>query len=97
MIEKNELERIKKVINDHAKVLEMSQLRDTQVQQTLEQYRMTIYQAGLKFDLLLKILEEKGIFVHEEFDKRWPIYLKNDIGVLGPNGAMEGIMKVTFY
>jgi hypothetical protein len=86
-----------KVIVEHTKVLEVSQLRDNQVNQTLEQYRMDLYQSGLKFDLLLKILMEKGIFVKDEFDKRWPLYLKNDVGVMDPNGKIQGELKVTFY
>jgi hypothetical protein len=33
----------------------------------------------------------------EELARRWPLYLKNDVGVLGPEGKMEGSLKVSFY
>jgi hypothetical protein len=78
-------------------MLEMSRLAGTQTEQTMDQYRMNIYQEGLKFNLLLKMLAEKGIFAQEEFEKRWPLFLKNDVGVLGPDGRMEGTLKVTMY
>ena len=42
-------------------------------------------------------MEEKGIFAKEEFDKRWPLYLKNDIGMVGPDGIMEGSLCIKFY
>jgi hypothetical protein len=65
--------------------------------QILDQYRVNIYTEELKFGLLIKMLEEKGIFAQGEFDKRWPLYLKNDVGVVGPDGLMEGSLKVHFY
>jgi hypothetical protein len=51
----------------------------------------------LRFNLIVKILEEKGIILQGEFDKRWPVFLKNDIGVPGSDGLMEGSLKVSFY
>lgn len=93
----NPIDQIVGKINEHAGAIELGILRSNQQQQILDQHRVTIYNNELKFNLLLKILEEKGVLVKDEFDKRWPLYLKNDIGVLGPNGRMEGAMKVTFY
>jgi len=84
-------------INEHAQALEMGILRDSQQQQILDQYRISIYNLELKFDLLIKMMEEKGIMAKEEFAKRWPLYLKNDIGVLNAGGHMEGSLKVSFY
>lgn len=72
-------------------------LRFNQLNQIIDQYRLDIYNQELRTNLLIKMLEEKNIFAPEEFLKRWPIYLKNDIGVQGPDGAMEGSLKVTFY
>lgn len=43
------------------------------------------------------MMEEKGVFAEGEFDKRWPLYLKNDIGMVGPDGMMEGSLKIHFY
>ena len=84
-------------INEHAGALEMAILRDGQFQQVIDQYRSSIYNLELKNDLLIKMLEEKGIMAKEEFGKRWPLYLKNDVGIIGPQGKMDGEMKVTFY
>jgi flagellar biosynthesis/type III secretory pathway protein FliH len=84
-------------INEHAQALEMGILRDNQQQQIIDQYRAAIYNLELKFDLLIKMFEEKGIMAKEEFGKRWPLYLKNEIGVIGPEGRMEGSLKVSFY
>jgi hypothetical protein len=72
-------------------------MRAAQQGQILDQYRGSIYTAELRFELLLKMLEEKGILVKDEFNKRWPLYLKNDIGVIGPEGVMEGSLKVSFW
>ena len=72
-------------------------LKLTQHNQILEQYRMSIYNLELRFDLLVRMMEEKGIFAAEEFQKRWPVYLQKDIGVVGSDGVMEGSLKVTFY
>ena len=77
--------------------IELTSLRINQQQQVLEQYRVNIYNMELRFKLLNQMLEEKGIMAKDEFEKRWPLYLKNDIGVLGPNGQMEGSLKVTMY
>ena len=68
-----------------------------QQQQVLDQYRINIFNLELKLGLLNKILEEKGMLIKDELDKRWPIYLKNEVGVLGPDGKMEGSLKVTFF
>ena len=80
-----------------AENLELINLRIAQQGQILEQYRGSMYNQELRFSLLVKILEEKGVMIAEEFEKRWPIYLKNDIGVIGPDGAMEGSLRVKFY
>jgi hypothetical protein len=73
-------------------------LRFNQVGQMLDEYRMKIYNLELRINLLIKILEEKGIMAGGEYEKRWPIYLKNDIGVIGPDGVMEGgTLKIKFY
>jgi hypothetical protein len=77
--------------------LETLSLRTAQQGQILEQYRSSMFQSELQFKLLLKMLEEKGIFAKGEFDTRWPLYLKNDVGVLDQNGTMEGSTKVTMY
>jgi len=85
-------------INEHAKALEQAMLINNQQQQILDQYRMSIYNLELRVNLLNKILEEKGVMVKEEFNQRWPIYLKNDIGAIGPSGRMEnGELKITMY
>jgi hypothetical protein len=84
-------------INEHAQALEIGILRDSQQQQILDQYRVAIYNLELKNELLVKMLEEKGIMAKNELNQRWPLYLKNDIGVIGPDGKMEGNLKVTIY
>jgi hypothetical protein len=66
--------------------------------QVLDQYRGNIYNEELRISLLLRVLEEKGILAPGEFEKRWPIYLKNDVGVVeGPENVMSGSLKVRFY
>jgi len=77
--------------------METLTMRTAQQGQILDQYRNSIYTSELRFGLLLKILEEKGIMVKDEFNKRWPLYLKNDIGIIGPDGIMEGVCLTTFY
>ena len=73
-------------------------LRFNQVGQMLDEYRMKMYNLELRLNLLIKILEEKGIMAGGEYEKRWPLYLKNDIGVIGPDGVMEGgTLKIKFY
>ena len=72
-------------------------LRVAQQGQILEEYRANIFNLELKVNLLLKMIEEKGIMVSGEFDNRWPLYLKNDIGVVGQDGKMEGCLKITKY
>ena len=92
------IEQINAKINELGRGLESTVLRDNQHQQIIEQYRSNIYTLELKFDLLIKMFEEKGLFAKEEFSKRWPLYLKNDIGVLGSDGKISnGKMKVTMY
>lgn len=76
---------------------EVLSLKINQLTQIVDQYRINIFNLELRNALLVKMLEEKGLFAREEFDKRWPLYLKNDVGILGPEGTMEGTMKVTFY
>jgi hypothetical protein len=80
-----------------AETLDTLSLRTNQQGQILDQYRVSIYTLELKLTLLNKVLEEKGIFAQGEFDKRWPLYLKNDVGVIGPDGIMEGSLKISFY
>jgi hypothetical protein len=84
-------------INEHAQALEQGQLIANQQQQILDQYRLSIFNAELKINLLIKMLEEKGIMAKDELNKRWPLYLKNEIGALGPDGRMNGELKVTMY
>lgn len=77
--------------------LEILSLRTGQLSQVQDQFRVEVYNLQLKFELLIKMMEEKGLMANGEFDKRWPLYLKNNVGVLEPNGMMEGSLKVTFY
>lgn len=76
---------------------ELLNLKVNQMTQILEQYRMDIYNLELRLSLLIKMVEEKGIFAGGEYEKRWPLYLKNDIGAMGQNGVMEGSLKVHLY
>lgn len=92
------------VINNHGGLLQrlastndQFNLKISQLNQIIEQYRVNIYNMELRFNLIVKILEEKGIILQGEFDKRWPVFLKNDIGVPGSDGLMEGSLKVSFY
>lgn len=80
-----------------AESIEILSLRQGQQGQILEQYRSGAYNSDLRFTLLLKMLEEKGVMAKGEFDTRWPLYLKNDVGVVGPDGQMEGSLRVTFF
>jgi hypothetical protein len=68
-----------------------------QQQGVLEQYRVNIFNLELRTQLMIKMMEEKGLWAKEEYEKRWPIFLKNDVGVIGPSGIMEGSLKVTRY
>jgi hypothetical protein len=78
--------------------LELVNLKIAQLGQIIEQYRVDMYHAGLRADLLHKMLEEKGIFLKDEFNKRWPLYLENDIGIINPNtGIMSGSLKTHIY
>lgn len=76
---------------------ELLSLRSAQQNQILDQYRMNIYNIDLRINLIIKMMEEKGIFVAGEFDKRWPLFLKNDVGAIGPDGIMAGSLKTHFY
>jgi len=80
-----------------AESAELLSLRLAQQGQIIDQYRMNIYNIELRMSLLIKMLEEKGTFIKEEFEKRWPVFLKNDVGVTGPDGIMEGSLRVKFY
>jgi len=80
-----------------AESIELLSLRSAQQGQILDQYRMNMYNTELRLSLLVKIMEEKGVLTQGEFEKRWPIFLKNDVGVLGPDGIMEGMLKINFY
>jgi len=80
-----------------AENLDMISLRLNQQVQVLEQYRASMYNSDLRMELLMKMLVEKGLFAKDEFDKRWPLFLKNDIGAVGPDGVMEGTCKIHFY
>lgn len=76
---------------------ELLTLKTNQQSQILDQYRGNIYNLELRQSLIVKMMEEKGIFATGEFDKRWPLFLKNDIGMIGPDGIMEGSLKIYFY
>lgn len=80
-----------------AESVESLSIRTAQMAQILDEYRVTIYTMEQKQALLVKMLEEKGMMAKDEFNKRWPIYLKNDIGILGPDGVMDGSVKITQY
>ena len=80
-----------------AESLDILSLRLGQLAQVLDQFRVETYNQQLKMTLLIKILEEKKILSQGEFDKRWPLYLKNDVGVIGPDGMMEGSLNINFY
>jgi len=75
----------------------MLNLMISQQSQILEQYRQKIFFQELRFNLLTKMMEEKGFMSKNEFNVRWPQYLENDIGILGPDGVMKGTLKTTFY
>jgi len=76
---------------------ELLTLKTNQQGQILDQYRGNIYNLELRQTLIVRMMEEKGIFATGEFEKRWPLFLKNDIGMVGPDGMMEGSLKVKFY
>ena len=80
-----------------AENIEMLTLRTAQQGQILEQYRSEIFNLELRQTLLVKMLEEKGILSQGEVDVRWPQFLKSDVGVVGPDGLMEGSLAVRFY
>jgi hypothetical protein len=72
-------------------------LKIAQVSTVLEQYRATLYNIELRHNLLIKMMEEKGLIAPEEFEKRWPLYLKNTVGVVEADGLMSGSLKVKIY
>jgi hypothetical protein len=76
---------------------ELLTLKTNQQSQILDQYRGNIYNLELRQSLIVRMMEEKGIFATGEFDKRWPLFLKNDIGMVGPDGIMEGSLRIKFY
>jgi len=76
---------------------ELIGLKIAQLSQIVEQYRSNMYTTELRFNLLLKMLEEKGMFLAGELDKRWPQYLQKEIGVPDQNGMMEGTLKCHLY
>jgi hypothetical protein len=80
-----------------AESLEILSLKTNQQGQILDQYRASIYTLELKLTLLNKMFEEKGIFAHDEFDKRWPLFLKNDVGAVDETGIMQGSLLIHFY
>jgi hypothetical protein len=77
--------------------LELLNLKVNQQNQIFEESRMAMYTQELRLALLIKMLEEKGVLVMGEYDKRWPLYLKNDVGAMGPNGVMEGSLVIKIY
>lgn len=77
--------------------LDVLSLKTGQMMSILDQYRMNLFNQDLRINLLVKMLEEKGIFAKDEFTKRWPLYLKNDVGVLGSDNVMQGSLRVSFY
>lgn len=77
--------------------IDLLSLRVGQQGQIIEEYRLNLYNQELKVSLLIKMMEEKGVFTVGEFEKRWPMFLRNDVGVVGPDGVMEGVLKKTFY
>jgi len=91
------IEQLTAKVNELIQKSDLTQLTFNQQQQILDQYRVNIYTLELKVDLLIKMMEEKGVWAKDEFNKRWPLYLKNDVGIIGQDGKMQGEMKVTFY
>jgi hypothetical protein len=94
---KEKIDQLYGIINQQKQSLDLALLRTNQQQQILDQYRSNIYNLELKLTMVGKMLEEKSLLAKDEIEKRWPLYLKNDVGVIGPNGLMEGRLKVTFY
>jgi len=65
--------------------------------QLIDRLRNSTNEDDLKLSLLIKMLEEKGVIAVGEVDKRWPQYLKHDVGAIGPDGKMSGTLSVRFY
>jgi hypothetical protein len=80
-----------------AEDLDNVNLRFSQYSNILEQYRSNMFMMEHRTNLVIRMLEEKGIFAKNEFDTRWPLYLKNDVGVPGQDGMMQGSLKITFF
>jgi hypothetical protein len=80
-----------------AESIESLALRMGQQNQIIDEYRVALFTMEQKLILLVKMMEEKGFMAKGEFDKRWPVYLKNDVGVIGPDGVMEGSLKVSLF
>jgi hypothetical protein len=91
------LQQMTNALGQHQGAIDTLMLRTLQQQQILDQYRIAIYNLELRFALLTKMMEEKGVMVRGEFDTRWPVYLKNDVGVIDETGKMVGTLRVTFY
>lgn len=90
-------DQLKAIVDQQRQGIDMLMLRTNQQQQVIDQYRVAIYNLELRSNLLVKMLEEKNIMAKEEYEKRWPLYLKSEVGFTGPDGMMEGSLKVTFY
>jgi hypothetical protein len=80
-----------------AENLDLINLKIGQMNQVMQEYRTNSYNHELKSALLIKLLEEKGVLSKGELDSRWPLFLKNEVGVLENDGVMAGTLKVTFY
>jgi hypothetical protein len=91
------VEQIRAKVHELSAANDINSLKFNQQQQILDQYRMNIYNSDLKFNLLLKMMEEKGLMAKDEFNKRWPLYLKSDVGVIDESGRMKGELKISFY
>lgn len=100
----NPLDRLAQAIGQHQQVaaqhqqaIDMLKMQFMKQQQISDQYRYSIYILELKNSLLIKMLEEKNLMAKDELEKRWPLYLKNDVGAQDQNGHMAGLLKVTKY
>lgn len=94
---RQQLEQAMAALQQQAKNIELLLIRTNQQQQIIDQYRTNIYTLELRSGLMQKLMEEKSIWAKDEFEKRWPIYLKNDVGIVDQNGNMEGNLSIKFY
>jgi hypothetical protein len=62
-----------------------------------EEYRRQIFFLEHKVNMLCKMLGETNVMAKDAVETRWPLYLENDVGVVGQDGKMKGSVKVTFY